>query len=364
MASTRVFKLTKRERADLEEITRRQSAEHRQVFRARIILMVAAGVPVAAIARQLSTTRVTVRQWRDRFFNARDIEALNDLPRSGRPSRVPVEVRCELVKLACTRPDPKRTKFRESWTRGALREALRRETGCTLSITEVGRVLRTDGIRPHRTRMWLHSPDPDFRKRVRAICSVYADPPRDATILCVDEKTCIQALTRKREAQPATAGRPVRVEFEYRRQGTRTLLGAFDIRTGKVLAHVRQRRTAADLDAFMEAVATRHPVGDVYIVWDNLNTHCGAAWERFNARHGNRFHFLYTPKHASWVNQIEIWFGILQRRVLRNASFSSVLDLERRLVQFVQHWNRHEAHPFRWTFRGRFAQHSAARLAA
>jgi transposase len=272
-------------------------------------------------------------------------------------------VRLELVKLACARPDGKRARFRDIWTRGALREALRRETGHTLSITEVGRILRAEGMRPHRVSLWLYSPDPELRAKVRRICQLYTSIPDGATVLCVDEKTCIQALGHPFPTQPCSPGR-LGFEFEYRRRGTRALIGAFDIRTGRVFAHVRPRRTAADIMAFMEDLARRYPTGDVCIVWDNLNIHLGDAWIRFNERHGRRFRFVYTPIHASWVNQIEIWFGILARRLLAHGDFNSVLDLERRLLGFVSHWNAHEAHPFRWTFRGRFAQHQRTRLAA
>lgn len=326
--------------------------------------MLASGVTVAEVARRLSTTRVTVRQWRDRFLIFGDLDGLRDLARSGRPSRVPLEVRLQLVKLACIRTDEKRMRFRDVWTYGALREALRRETGYTLSITEIGRILRAEGMRPHRVNLWLHSPDPKFRAKVRRICRLYTSLPDGAAVLCVDEKTCIQALGRRFPMHSGGPGQPSRFEFEYVRRGTRALIGAFDIRTGKVFAHVRPRRTAADIMAFMEDVARQYPAGDVYIVWDNLNIHIGEEWAGFNQRHGNRFHFVYTPIHASWVNQIEIWFGILQRRVLRFGDFRTAVDLEKRLLAFIRHWNIHEAHPFRWTFRGRFAQHQRPRLAA
>jgi transposase len=357
-------RLSESARQELAEIVRSHTLEARIVFRARIVLLAAERVSVAKIARRLGSTRKTVRQWRDRYAALYDLDALLDLPRSGRPAKVPVDVRCELVKLACTRPDPKRTKFRDTWTRAALADALRSETGCRLSITEVGRILRSEGLRPHRVRLWLHSPDPQFRSKVRAICRLYTSPPEGATVLCVDEKTCIQALSRKHPTRAGGAGRPVRMAFEYKRHGTRALIGAFNVRTGHVVAHVRKRRTAADLDAFMEDVAKAYPTGDVYVVWDNLNIHLGAAWDRFNARHGGRFHFRHTPKHASWVNQIEIWFGIVQRRVLRHGDFADARQLERRLLGFVSHWNKREAHPFRWTFRGRFQQHRDVRLAA
>ena len=121
----------------------------------------------------------------------------------------------------------------------------------------------------------------------------------------MDEKTCIQALERKHLGRRAIPGRAGRREFEYIRHGTRTLIAAFDVKTGQVFGQCRQRRTAEDLRQFMEALAERYPKGEVYVVWDNLNIHHGAAWRRFNERHGGRFHFVYTPLHASWVNQIK-----------------------------------------------------------
>lgn len=357
-------RLTRTQKETLQSLVRSHTVEYRMGFRARIILMLSSGMAVAEVARRLSTTRVTVRQWRDRFLIVGGTDGLDDLPRSGRPSQVPLYVRLELVKLACIRPDDKRMRFRDNWTRGALREALRRETGHILSITEIGRILRAEGMRPHRVNLWLHSPDPQFRTKVRRICRLYTSPPKGATVLCVDEKTCIQALGRRYPTRSAQPGRTTRFEFEYKRHGTRTLIGAFNIHTGQVFAHVRPRRTAADIMAFMEDVARNYPRGHVYIVWDNLNTHLGQVWSRFNKKHGGRFHFVYTPIHASWVNQIEIWFGILQRRVLRHGDFSSVTELQRRVVGFVRRWNTHEAHPFRWTFRGRFDQYQSMRLAA
>jgi transposase len=329
---------------------------YRDVVRARIVLACDAGVPVSLVARRLGVTRPTIRLWRDRFAATGELESLDDAPRSGRPARIDVATRCELVQIACRRPDEQKVRFRDVWTREALVEALRRETGVHISVTEAGRILRAEGLRPHRTRYWLHSPDPDFRRKVKAICDLYVNPPAGATVLCIDEKTCIQALSRKTALKLAAPGREGRQEFEYRRHGTRTLIGAFDVGTGEVFAHVRERRTTDDILAFMEDVASRFP-GEVYVVWDNLNIHCGEQWTRFSERHGGRFHFVHTPIHASWVNQIEVWFGILHRRVLKYGNFTSVRALADALRGFVAHWNRREKHPFRWTFRGSFEKH-------
>lgn len=342
--------------AELERRARGSATAYRDVVRARIVLLCDAGLSVSEVARRVGVTRPTVRHWRDRFAASGELESLEDAPRSGRPARIEVATRCELVQIACRRPNEKKLRFRDVWTRETLAEALRRETGVTLSVTEIGRILRTEGLRPHRTRYWLHSPDPDFRRKVRAICDLYLTPPPGATVLCIDEKTCIQALSRKTALKLAQPGRDGRFEFEYRRHGTRTMIGAFNVATGEVFAHVRERRTADDLLAFMEDVAARVP-GEVYVVWDNLNIHCGEAWQRFSERHGGRFHFRHTPIHASWVNQIEVWFGILHRRVLKYGDFANIGALETALRGFVRHWNAREAHPFRWTFRGRFEKH-------
>ncbi len=269
-------------------------------------------------------------------------------------------VRLELIKLACDRPAKCKLPFRDVWTIDTLRTALMRATGFLLSKSEIRRILAVEEIRPHHVRLWLHSPDPDFRPKVRAICDVYiAKPAPGDVVLCVDEKTGMQALEHKHPFIAPARGKAGRREFEYIRHGTRTLFAAFNPHTGHVVGECSVRRKAEDLLRFMERVAEEYPTGNVTIVWDNLNIHKGPAWEAFNQRHGGRFRFLYTPLHASWVNQVEIWFSILARRVLKHGSFATADDLVRAVDGFVAHWNEHEAHPFRWTFRGRFKRRAA-----
>ena len=246
-----------------------------------------------------------------------------------------------------------RASFSSVWTQPALQAELTRLTGQTMSLSEIRRTLWCGGLRPHRVRMWLHSPDPNFGPKVKVICDLYLNPPEDAVVLCVDEKTGMQARADLHEIHTSRS-REVRREFEYARNGTQTLIAAFDIRTGEVFGRC-WRRTGEGVARFLDALATRYPHGDVYIVWDNLNVHSGHAIDAFNARHGGRFHFVYTPLHASWVNQIEIWFSILQRRVLRHGSFSSKPDLAAAVMGFIHGWNTIERRPFRWRFRGDFA---------
>lgn len=347
-------KLPRKLRKRLQRWSRSTKQPHSRVMRAKIILLAEEGHRNADIAREVSCDVKTVRKWRERIIDFPDLLALEDEPRTGRPARIPIEAHYELIKIACTRSGGDKAPFEQTWTLKALADALAKQTGVQMSRTEVSRILRGADLQPHRVRMWLHSPDPNFRPKVARICDLYLKPPEGATVVCVDEKPGMQALEERFPLRPCAPGRATRKEFEYRRRGTRTLLAAFNIRTGKVLAHCGPTRTANDLLAFMTQLAEHYPTGPIYVIWDNLNIHHGPRWNAFNTLHGGRFHFIYTPIHASWVNQVEVWFSILARRVLKHASFRSTEELTARVLAFVKYWNNVEAHPFRWKFRGRW----------
>lgn len=331
--------------------------------RAKLILLAEQGESTYGIAREMRITEVTVRKWRKRFEARPKLSTLRDAPRDGRPPRFTAEQRAEVVRIACERPIDCKVKFRDLWTITSLAAAATTALGASISRSEVWSILQCHGVRPHRVRGWLHSSDPEFREKVKSICDIYVAPPPDATILCIDEKTGIQALEHNHPLRRANRDGPGRREFEYTRNGTVTLIGAFDIKTGEVIGRC-ERRTAANLVGFLELLALRYPSGPVYVVWDNLNVHTGERWKRFNERHGGRFRFLYTPKHSSWVNQIELWFSILQRRVIRYGSFRSRDALRRTIRGFIANWNMLEAHPFRWRFRGVFREVISDALAA
>jgi transposase len=351
------LRLSRRVRVAIEKRARSQREPHRIVVRAQIVVLACAGRANADIARQLRVSVSMVTKWRERIVARPQVSTLEDARRSGRPAVIPIAVRCELVKLACARPagQKKVPAYAQLWTRPRLQKALQAETGYTLSLSEIGRTLRCGGLRPHRVRLWLHSQDPEFRPKVETICKLYTSPPAGATVLCIDEKPGMQAIEHLNPTRFSRRDGETRREFEYIRHGTSTLLAAFDIGTGAVVGRIR-RRTAKGLMLFMEEIAALHPSGDVYVVWDNLNIHHGPRWKEFNARHGNRFHFVHTPLHASWVNQVEIWFSLLSRAVLKNASFASRGLLAAAVRSYIAEWN-HIAHPFRWTFRGDFRAH-------
>ena len=243
-----------------------------------------------------------------------------------------------------------------------------------MSRATVGRILQECELKPHRCVQWLHSDDPDFEKKALEVARLYLDAPRlyrkGELVLCCDEKTGIQALERKYPDRPAEpGGRVARREFEYIRHGTRCLLATLVVPTGRVLADVTARRTSLDFFRHIRGVTEQFPeVGKFHWVLDNLNTHwslslcrlvaklsgirCpvkalkrGPARRAFLSDPEHKHVIHYTPKHGSWLNQIEIWFGVLARRVLRRGEFRSVEELARRILEYIGHYNAHQAHP-------------------
>lgn len=354
--------MDREERLKVRRLSRSTSAPHAVVQRARAICALRQGRSASEVARIVGATIRWVWKWKARWLSAPVVECLWDKDRPGRPPIIAVATKCELVKLACDRPPE--SSFASVWTQQALADELRRQTGRRVSRSTVQRVLSAEGLRPHRVRQWLHSPDPQFREKVARVCDLYLSPPQGSVVVSIDEKP-MQALSRKHPCRRNKDG-SVRREFEYVRHGTCCLIASFDVATGEVLGRVVKRRTADALVSFLDAVAARYPGRQVHVVWDNLNIHKEGKdkrWSAFNLRHGRRFHFTYTPLHASWVNQVEIWFSILQRRVLRHGSFAGYADLKAAVLGFIARWNRIDAHPFRWTFTGRFEQAPAAQAA-
>lgn len=344
-----VVKLSKKEREALEALVRRATAPQREVVRAKIALMADEGQTTAAIAASLDRSLPSVSKWRGRVAQ-QGVAGLREVQRPGRPRRIGEAQRLQLLALAC---EPAEDRGRATLTLDELCErAVGRGVVPHISRSHLQRILQAGDVRPHRVRQWLHSPDPQFRDKVNVICELYRQAPPGAVVLSIDEKTGIQAIERKHADRAPQPGRARRREFEYIRHGTQALTAALDVHSGRLLGRCTDRRTQAELVDFMEEVARAYPQGTVHVVWDNLNTHrAQAVWEHFNARHGGRFVFHFTPLHASWVNQIELLFGIYARRVLRHASHTSTAHLRERTEAFIAQRNR-APKPFRWTFAG------------
>ena len=359
-------RLTEPERSGLLEWLRRSTCTVAEQRRARIVLRAADGRGTADIAAELDIDANTVSRWRGRIGRSgigEDIEqALADQPRSGRPPSIDALTRAQVVATACD-PLPDGQGL-SGWTLDLLVEELSLRDIAPVSRSSIHRMLSTADMQPHRQRMWLHSPDPQFREKVDEIVELYLHPPAGSVVLSYDEKTSVQAVERKHPDRPARPGHLARHEFEYIRHGTQSLLATLNVHSGEVIADCGPTRTGEDMECHFERVATSYPDVDLHVVLDNLNIHRGDRWKRFNERHGGRLHFHYTPLHASWVNQIELFFGVLGRRCLRRKSFRSTAELAAHMLAFVERWNRKDRKPFHWTFAGFDPTHTTASVDA
>lgn len=346
-----LLELTDLERQGLEAHCRRGTTEQRVVRRARAILAVADGAAYRAVARELGQRRNTVRKWCRRFASER-LEGIRDRPRSGRPPVFTPGARTQIIGLACRAPGDEGCSNNDRWTLDLLvKTALRQGIVPAIHRATVARLLVQGEIKPYRWRMWLHSKDPAFKAKVNDIVALYLACHAHELVLCIDEKTGIQALERKYPGRLPAPGRAGRQEFEYIRHGALSLFAAREVHSGQVTGWCAPQRRRIEFLAFMDRLAVQYPTGRVHCVLDNLNTHHGPEVEAWLKARDDRFVFHFTPIHASWVNQIEVWFSILSRQLLRGASFPTLANLEARITQFIADYNS-RAGPFKWTWKG------------
>jgi transposase len=328
--------LTSDERDTLERWVRFSTTEQRLVLRSRIVLLAAEGLETQTIAEQLSVRPGTVSRWRLRF-RAHRLEGLNDAVRTGKPVRYGKRAELRILKQL----DEKPPSGHATWTGSLVAKALG-----DVSEHQIWRVLRKHGIHLRRRRSWCISTDPQFSQKAADVVGLYLSPPDNAVVISVDEKPAIQALERAQGYLKLPNGKAITgYNHEYKRHGTTTLFAALNVATGQVKAdHYKRRRRQEFLD-FMNSIVADNPDKEIHVILDNLKTH-KPKHDRWLARHKN-VHFHYIPTHASWLNQIEIWFSILSRRALRGASFTSVKQLREAIDDFITGYNK-EAAPFEW----------------
>ncbi len=319
----------------LQHLVRSPSTPQGLAARARIVLGAAAQQSNQEIALALGMPQVTVGKWR-RCFVERGLDGLQDAPRSGRPRQHDRETWQRVQTRVCQQPE-----FQSRWSVRTLAKDLH------LPSTTVHEILAASRLQPHRLRTFTFSHDPDFEAKLLDIVGLYLHPPENALVLCVDEKTGIQALDRTQPLLPLSAKKPRSWTNEYVRHGTQALLAALEIATGKVMAHVKQRRTSVNFLHFMDEVAAAFPDRDLHVVLDNLNIHKNDAAQRWLERHP-RVHFHPTPTHASWVNLVECFFSILSKRGLAQSVHHSKKQLKEFLLKFLTHYND-SCQPFVWT---------------
>lgn len=329
--------LTDEEREQLQRFVRSRAGAASMARRAAIILKSEQGLTDIEVAEELRTTRATVGKWRRRFETLR-VEGLFDEPRVGAPRKISDD-EVERVVQMTLHAKPRRATH---WSR----RLMARESG--LSKDAIGRIWRAFGLKPHRTETFSLSTDPQFVEKVRDIVGLYMSPPTNAVVLCVDEKSQMQALDRAQPVLPMTFTAPEKRTHNYIRHGTTSLFAALDIATGYVIGKCFRNHRTNEFIRFLSLVDQNVPEGlDVHLVIDNYATHKSAKVKRWLLRHP-RFHFHFTPTHASWLNMIEGWFGLLSRRRLARGVHCSTAALERDVLDFIAAGNE-EPVPYVWT---------------
>jgi len=329
--------LTPDEREQLEALLRRTTASRRDRFRAQLVLDAAAGLSNVEIAAQRRTRAATVSKWRNHFLRDR-LDGLRDAARSGPPPRYTAADERRILRQLDAPPPAGHSR----WNGKLLSRALG-----DISQQQIWRVLGRHGIALQRRRSWCVSTDPCFAQKAADVVGLYLDPPQNAVVLSLDEKPHIQALERAQGWLKLPNGKTLTgVQHDYKRHGTTTLFAALEIVTGWVrTGHYVRRRRVEFLD-FLNRIVALYPGRQIHVILDNLSTH-KPKHDRWRARHRN-VHFHYIPTHASWLNQVEIWFSLLSRNALRGASFTSTKQLRAHIDDFIAAYNQ-TAHPFEWT---------------
>ena len=320
------------------------------VERARIVLCAAEGKTAEQIAGEVGCAERTVKKWRGRYA-LHGIEGLRDAPRPGAPLTHGPETRALLIAKACTRPPESAEGARqERWTYEQLGAAV------GMSGSQAHVILSRAAIKPHLTDYWVMSDfsQPEFEERMGEICGLYVDPPENVLVVSIDEKTGIQAKSPTKPDRPPQPGKPARREHEYSRNGTQCLFACLNVQEGDVLAMPSKTRNQFDLIRFLDMLDEEIPVVEgqqIVAITDNLSTRGTENVNEWLEAHP-RWRFQFTPTHASWLNQVEIFFSILWRRLLKHGIFTCEQDLAQQMLAFVETYNQ-TARPFKWTYTGK-----------
>jgi transposase len=329
--------LTETERAELIRLSNRVRVNRGLAFRAKLVLACGNGESSSGVAHAFRTTDQTVGKWRRRFVEQR-LDGLYDEPRVGAPRKYSdEEVERVLVQTLETTP-----KGRTHWSTRKMAA----KTG--MSHTRVGQIWRTFGLQPHLSESFKISPDPQLIEKVRDVVGLYLNPPSNAVVFSIDEKSQIQALQRAQPILPMDFGQPERRTHNYIRHGTLDLYAALNVATGKVIAQCKKKHRSADFIEFLRQIDKHvEPDLQIHVVLDNLSAHKSPVVKRWQARNP-RFHFHFTPTYASWMNLVERFFGLLTQEALKRGSHTSIPQLREAILDYVDAHNE-DGKPFKWT---------------
>lgn len=334
--------LTEEELCTLKMWVNAAKTEQRLVKRATLILLLNEGLPWKEVCRRSGISIQNGLKWQKRFLQDR-LEGLKDKPRRGRPAVISPRKRVSVTALACTKPDDGSAR----WSKRKLAEA----TG--LSPATVQRILSEGHLKPHKTHYWCgKSPDPEFEEKQAAILGLYLNPPDNALVLAVDEKSQIQALDRTQPELPMKSGHPRRQTATYMRHGTTCLLAALAVHEGNIDGRCVEKHTHAEFLSYLKHLYRKHPRKQLHVILDNFSAHKHKAVKHWASKR-KRLTLHFTPTYASWLNQVEIWFSIFSRDVLKDAVWHSKKELVDQIMRYIRMYNEHRARPFQWTYTGK-----------
>ena len=328
--------ITDKERKLLKENTL-PSVQHRFVQRARVVLLAADGKSNSYIAEVVGLSEVSVSQWRNRYAK-HGIVGLKDISGRGRKRRLTHDQMLKIIEVACQKPDDI-----THWSVRRLADKLK-----FVKKSRLQKLLKTFDLKPHQNKTWCFSNDPDFEAKKKDVVGLYLNPPKNAFVICIDEKPCIQALERK--TLPMIQGKSELRSSEYKRHGTVDLFAAFCVNDGTALGQIEARHRGIEFLRFMKIVYGKwgRKNKEIHAVLDNLATHEVDEVEVWLQKH-KKVHFHFTPTHASWLNQVELWFSILERQLLKRGNFNDTKDLSKKIMHFIDNYNK-QAKPFAWCY--------------
>lgn len=326
---------------ELQIMSRSHKMEQRYVVRSVVILLSLEGKKMDEIIAETGLSRPNVNKWRQRFREHR-LNGLKDAHRSGKPSVITAEQKATVIQKACEKP----SEGYSNWSQRRIAKQI------GISQTKVHQILKQADLKPHKTEYWCgKSPDPEFDSKMLSIVGLYMNPPENALVLCVDEKTQIQALDRTQPVLPLRQGAPKRMTATYKRNGTVGLIAALAVHTGKITAKPIKSNNAENFLAFLRKLDRAYTNKKLHIIVDNLAVHKNQKVKEWLA--GKRKITLhFTPTYSSWLNQVEIWFNILSKDVLKGGVWKSAEQLTAQMLEYIDTYNKTRAKPFKWTYTG------------
>lgn len=333
--------VSSQQKEELLVMSRSLKLERRYVDRANVILLSLEGETLDSIIEKTGLTRKVVNKWRNRFRKL-GLEGLKDAGRSGKPSKITAGQKAMVVQKACENPKGGYT----NWSQNRIAEKV------GISQSKVHQILKQADLKPHKTEYWCgKSPDPEFEEKMLNIVGLYMNPPENAVVLCVDEKTQIQALDRTQPLLPLKPGHPKRLTATYKRNGTVALIAALAVHTGEINAKTIKENNSENFLIFLKKLDRTYRNKTLHVIVDNLSVHKNkAVKEWLSKKRKIKLHF--TPTYSSWLNQIEIWFNILSKDVLKGGVWKSTEQLCEQLMEYIATYNKTRAKPFQWTYTG------------